>query len=73
MEYKIWSLYGYDQVEKPCIYKKIRDGEVVLLVLYVDETLLIGIDISAMSTTIIWLLKQFDIKHLGEANYVHEL
>ena len=43
---------------------------VMLLVLYVDDILLIGNDIGVMSSVKIWLSSQFDMKDLGEANYI---
>ena len=38
--------YGFDQnVDKPCVYKKINKGKVAFLVLYMDDILLIGNDV----------------------------
>ena len=35
--------YGFEQnVDKPCVYKKIVNSNVAFLVLYVDDILLIG-------------------------------
>ncbi|WRX11510.1 Reverse transcriptase [Theobroma cacao] len=43
--------YGFQQnVDEPCVYKKIQDKKVVFLVLYVDDILLIGNDIGMLST-----------------------
>ena len=38
--------------------------------LYVDDILLIGNDIEVLSSVKGWLQKQFDMKDLGEANYI---
>ena len=63
--------YGFEQnVDEPCVYKRIKDGKVVFLVLYVDDILLIGNDVGNLSSVKLWLSQQFDMKDLGEANYV---
>ena len=62
------------QVEKsldePCVYKKIQGIVVVFLVLYVDDILLIGNSVKVLSYVKGYLKKQFDMKDLGEANYI---
>ena len=40
------------------------------LVFYVDDILLIGNDVAALSTIKVWLASTFDIKDLREASYV---
>ena len=42
----------------------------IFLLLYVDDILLIGNDIGSLTAIKVWLAKQFDMKDLGEANYV---
>ena len=42
----------------------------MFLVLYVDDILLIGNDVGVMSSVKVWLLSQFDMKDLGEANFI---
>ena len=42
----------------------------MLLVLYIDDILLIGNDVGAMSSVKVLLLSQFDMKGLGEANFI---
>jgi hypothetical protein len=42
----------------------------MFLVLYVDDILLIGNDVGALSSVKVWLSKQFDMKDLGEASYI---
>ena len=42
----------------------------MFLVLYVDNILLIGNDVRVMSLIKIWLSSQFDMKDLGEANFI---
>ena len=52
------------------MYKKVSWSGVVLLVLYVDEILLIGSDISVLQSIKIWLSKNFSMKDLGETTYI---
>ena len=52
------------------MYKRRQDKVVMFLVLYVDDILLIVIDIGVMSSVKIWLSSQFDMKNLSEANYI---
>ena len=40
------------------------------LVLYIDDILLIGNDVAALSTVKVWLASTFDMKDLGEASYI---
>ena len=42
----------------------------MFLVLYVDDILLIGNDVGAISSVKVLLSSQFDIKDLGEANFI---
>lgn len=56
--------------DEPCVYKKVSGSAVVFLVLYVDDILLIGNDISVLQSVKIWLSKTFSMKDLGEATYI---
>ena len=42
----------------------------MFLVLYVDDILLIGNGVGVMSSVKVWLSGQFDMKDLGEANFI---
>ena len=42
----------------------------IFLVLYVDDILLIGNDVESLSKVKNWLAIQFQMKDLGEANYI---
>ena len=65
------TLYGFEKSpNEPCVYKSIQGTKVVFLVLYVDDILLIRNDIEVLSSVKGWLQKQFDMKDLGEANYI---
>ncbi|KAH9727196.1 hypothetical protein KPL70_008566 [Citrus sinensis] len=63
--------FGFIQnIDEPCVYKKIQEKYVAFLILYVDDILLIGNDIGVLTTIKSWLAKQFDMKDLGEASYI---
>ena len=65
------TLYGFEKSsDEPCVYKRIQGTKVVFLVLYVDDILLIRNDIEVLSSVKGWLQKQFDMKDLGEDNYI---
>ena len=57
-------------LDKPYVYKRHQDKVIMFLVLYVDDILLIGNDVGVMSSVKVWLSSQFDIKDLGEANFI---
>jgi hypothetical protein len=57
-------------VKEPCVYKKVSGSTVILLVLYVDDKLLIGNDISMMEDIKSSLRKSFSIKNLGEVAFI---
>ena len=61
--------YGFEQIlAKPCVYKKINKDNVVFLVLYVNDILLIGNDVVFLSKVKNWLANQFQMKDYGEAS-----
>ena len=61
--------FGFEQnLDEPYVYKRYRDKVVMFLVLYVDNILLIGNDVG--SSVKVWLSSQFDMKDLGEANFI---
>ena len=63
--------FGFEQnLNEPCMYKRDRDKVVMFLVLYVDDILLIGNDVGVMLSVKVWLSSQFDMKDLGEANFI---
>ena len=52
------------------MYKKVGESAVVFLMLYVDDILLIGNNISVLQSIKIWLSKNFLMKDLKEATYI---
>ena len=53
--------------------KRLVGAPLHFLVLYVDDILLIGNDIGAMSSIKVWLSSHFAMKDLGEASYILEI
>ena len=63
--------FGFEQnLDESCVYKRNQDKVVMFLVVYVDDILLIGNDVGVMSSVKVWLSSQFDMKDLGEANFI---
>ncbi|KAL0540051.1 hypothetical protein IC582_024279 [Cucumis melo] len=63
--------YGFEQnVDEPCVYKRIINSIVAFLVLYVDDILLIENDVGHLTDIKKWLATQFQMKDLGNAQYV---
>ena len=63
--------YGFNQnLDEPYVYKRLDGKAIVFLILYVDDLLLIGNDITILSSVKIWLSHQFSMKDLREASYV---
>ena len=63
--------FGFEQnIDEPCVYKRHRDMVVMFLVLYIDDILLIENDVGVMSSVKVWLSRQFDMKDLGEVNFI---
>ena len=58
-------MHGFEQnVDEPCVNKYIKEKNVVFLVLYVDDILLIGNDVETLSNVKKWLAEQFQMKDL---------
>ena len=51
-----------ENLDEPCVYKKVSESVVVFLLLYVDDILLIGKDVL--------LSKNFSMKDLEEGTYI---
>ncbi|TYK00851.1 gag/pol protein [Cucumis melo var. makuwa] len=59
-----------NNVDEPCVYKRIINSTVAFLVMYVDDILLIGNDVGHLTDIKKWLATQFQLKDLGNAQYV---
>ena len=63
--------FGFGKNEdEPCVYKKTSGSIVVFLILYVNDILLIGNDITTLLNVKQWLGKYFSMKDLGEAETI---
>ena len=68
---QVVKTYGFEHnPEEACVYKKESRRSVVFLVLYVDDTLLIGNDNRNHVHNQVVLSSQFSMKDLGEASYI---
>ncbi|GJZ75185.1 retrotransposon protein, putative, ty1-copia subclass [Tanacetum coccineum] len=56
--------------DEPCVYLKASGSSVAFLILYVDDILLMGNNITMLQKVKSWLCKCFSIKDLGEATYI---
>ena len=52
------------------VFTRRVNSTVVFLVLYVDDILLIGNDVGFLTDIKYWLMTQYQIKHLGETQFV---
>ncbi|GKB34293.1 retrotransposon protein, putative, ty1-copia subclass [Tanacetum coccineum] len=57
-------------LDDPCIYLKASGSNVAFLVLYFDDTLLMGNNVTMLKEVKSWLCKCFSMKDLGEAAYI---
>jgi hypothetical protein len=53
-----------------CIYSKEEGGHFIYVALYVDDMLLIGNNMDAIKEVKKKLSSKFDIKYLGETNFI---
>ncbi|XXG79641.1 hypothetical protein AAC387_Pa09g0670 [Persea americana] len=60
----------YMNPDESCVYKRCNGNVVIFLVLYVDDSLLIGNDVRVLSSVKVWLSNQFDMKDVGEASRI---
>ena len=62
--------FGFSQnQDEAFVYKKVIGSAFVFLVLYVDDILIIGNNVSVLQSIKIWLSKNFSMKDLGEETY----
>ena len=57
-------------LDEACVYKKVSESEVMFLIFYLDDILLIGNNVSVLQFIKIWLSKNSSMKDLGEATYI---
>ena len=56
--------------DEPCVYKKTSGSNVVFLILYVDDILILGNHEPSMRSVKAYLEKCFSMKDLGDASYI---
>nr|GEZ48291.1 zinc finger, CCHC-type [Tanacetum cinerariifolium] len=56
--------------DEPCVYRKASGSDVVFLILYVDDILVMGNNIPRLNKVKDYLGKCFSMKDLGEATYI---
>nr|GEZ65455.1 putative retrotransposon protein [Tanacetum cinerariifolium] len=56
--------------DEPCVYLKASGSSVAFLILYVNEILLMGNNVTMLQEVKSWLCKYFSIKDLGEETYI---
>lgn len=62
---------GFTMMEEDhCVYVKKIENKFLILSLYVDDILLAGNDLELIKTTQEWLSSTFEMKDLGQADYV---
>uniref|UniRef100_A0A2N9H4X0 Integrase catalytic domain-containing protein n=1 Tax=Fagus sylvatica TaxID=28930 RepID=A0A2N9H4X0_FAGSY len=63
--------FGFEMIEEDhCVYLKRSKRSILILSLYVDDILLVGNDMDSIVTTKKWLSSTFEMKDMGEANFV---
>ncbi|GKA71265.1 retrotransposon protein, putative, ty1-copia subclass [Tanacetum coccineum] len=56
--------------DEPCVYLKASGSNVAFLVLYVDDILLMGNNVTMLQEDKSWICECFSMKDLGEATYI---
>ncbi|GKA37803.1 retrotransposon protein, putative, ty1-copia subclass [Tanacetum coccineum] len=56
--------------DEPCVYRKASGSDIVFLILYVDDILIMGNNIPRLKEVKDYLGKCFSVKDLGEAAYI---
>ncbi|GJX00589.1 retrotransposon protein, putative, ty1-copia subclass [Tanacetum coccineum] len=59
--------------DEPCVYLKASRSNVAFLILYVDDILLMGNNITMLQEVKSWLYKCFSMKELGESAYIFRI
>ena len=63
--------FGFQMIEEDhCVYLKRSKKSFVILSLYVNDVLIAGNDMSLINAARDWLSSNFDMKDMGEVNYI---
>jgi len=62
---------GFDNIDPDsCLYLQMDDGEIIIVLVYVDDLLLVGSSMEALNKIKKALRKRFEMKDLGEAKVI---
>ena len=61
--------FSFVEVDK-CVYTKYENGECVVISLYVDDILIFGTSLQVVHETKTFLASKFEMKDIGEANFI---
>jgi len=62
---------GFDNIDPDsCLYLQMDDGEIIIVLVYVDDLLLVGSSMEALNKIKKALRKRFEMKYLGEAKVI---
>lgn len=63
-------MFGFiKNLNKPCVYKLIKDHAITFVIFYINDILLMGNDIGIINEVKIWLSRTFSMKDLENATY----
>ena len=72
--FEIWSSnirFSFKEIaDDQCIYHKFKESRLIFLVLYADDILQVSNDMSLLLETKSFLLKNFEMKDLGDISFV---
>ena len=69
--YRVILSNGFTMIKEDyCVYVKRSKGSFIILSLYVDDILLAGNDMEMIIATKGWLSSNFEMKDMGEADYI---
>jgi len=72
--YDFLKSQGFDNIDPDaCLYLIMDDGEIIIVLVYVDDLLLVASSLAAIYKTKDALHKRFEMKDLGEAKVIHGL
>jgi hypothetical protein len=54
----------------PCVYRRLQDGHVIIIALYVDDLLLASDDLATLTELKASLARQFEMEDMGEASFI---
>ena len=65
-----FRFYFIQNKDEPYVYKKVSESNIIFLILYIDDILLMGSNISLLDEVKEWLSRKFSMKDLREVSYI---